>query len=146
VRVLVSGDRNWTDRAYIFDVLDKVDMIFGQIEVIIEGEARGADLIARAWAQERRIPFEPYPAQWDLYRPPPGSGRKNPAGPIRNRQMLTEGRPDMVLAFHPDLSQSKGTLDMVRAAREAGVPVKVFNGRDDDGEAWLDILVSGAVA
>lgn len=50
----------------------------------------------------------------------------------------------MVAAFHSNLSQSKGTLDMVRVARAAGVLVKVFNGRDDDGETWIDSLVSGA--
>ena len=66
------------------------------------------------------------------------------AGPIRNREMLRDGGPEMVAAFHTDLSQSKGTLDMVRIARSAGVPVKVFNGRDDDGETWIDSLVSGA--
>ena len=145
MRLLVSGDRNWTDRDYIFGVLDGIHSIF-EVEVVIEGEARGADLIARAWAEDRRVPVQPYPAEWDKYRPEPGSGKKNPAGPIRNREMLTNGKPDMVVAFHPDLAQSRGTLDMVRVSRQAGVPVKVFNGRDDDGEVWLDLLISGAVA
>lgn len=144
MRLLVCGDRNWEDRAYIFEVLGKIDAIF-PVECLIEGEARGADVMARAWAQEKGRPYRMYPARWDLYRPPPGSGRKNPAGPIRNREMLSDGRPDMVVAFHGDLSQSRGTLDMVRVARAAGVPVKVFNGRDDDGEVWLDQLYSGAV-
>ena len=47
---------------------------------------------------------------------------------IRNRQMLNEGRPTEVIAFHPHLDQSKGTLNMVRIARVAGLKVTVFSG------------------
>lgn len=47
------------------------------------------------------------------------------AGPIRNEQMLQEGQPDKVLAFHENLAQSRGTADMVRRAAKAGVPVEI---------------------
>jgi hypothetical protein len=60
----------------------------------------------------------PFPADWNTH------GKA--AGPIRNRQMLKEGKPDVVLAFHEDLGRSKGTADMVRAAKAAGIAVKVF--------------------
>jgi hypothetical protein len=40
--------------------------------------------------------------------------------------MLDEGRPDRVLAFHVDISRSRGTADMIRRARLQGVPVQVF--------------------
>lgn len=33
------------------------------------------------------------------------------------------GQPDLVLAFHDNLSESKGTRDMVQRAKRAGVPV-----------------------
>ncbi len=55
----------------------------------------------------------PHPANWDQYH--------RAAGPLRNREMLKEA-PDIVLAFHDDLSQSKGTRDMVNQALKAGVP------------------------
>jgi hypothetical protein len=43
--------------------------------------------------------------------------------------MLTEGSPDLVLAFHDDLERSKGTKHMVGIARKAKVPVRVvFHG------------------
>jgi len=46
-----------------------------------------------------------------------GLGRK--AGPIRNQEMLDQGRPNMVVAF----PGGRGTADMVRRARGAGVEV-----------------------
>jgi hypothetical protein len=34
--------------------------------------------------------------------------------------MLTEGRPDTVVAFHNCISQSKGTKNMIMIAKKAG--------------------------
>jgi len=82
---------------------------------VIEGEATGADTLARETAKLLDLPFEPYPAQWEKY------GRA--AGPIRNSQMLLEGKPNAVVAFHTNLAQSKGTANMVNQARKAGLPV-----------------------
>lgn len=42
------------------------------------------------------------------------------AGPIRDQEMLDKGKPDLVVAF----LGNRGTADMVRRAREAGVPVR----------------------
>jgi hypothetical protein len=87
---------------------------------VMEGGAKGADAAARAWACRPFSPgvlieHFPFPADWDKY------GKA--AGPIRNQQMLDEGHPDMVIAFHDDLTNSKGTKDMVKRAKKAGVPV-----------------------
>lgn len=43
------------------------------------------------------------------------------AGPIRNQQMLDEGKPHLVVAF----PGGTGTADMVRRAQAAGVLVLV---------------------
>jgi hypothetical protein len=77
----------------------------------IEGEAKGADSLARDVALELGFKVLSFPADWDKYH--------RAAGPIRNRQMLTEGKPDLVLAFHQDLTRSKGTKNMVTLARRA---------------------------
>jgi hypothetical protein len=82
---------------------------------VIEGEARGADKLARVVAEELNLPVDQYPANWELY------GRA--AGPIRNSEMLIEGKADAVVAFHSDLPRSKGTGNMVRQALKAGRPV-----------------------
>jgi hypothetical protein len=39
--------------------------------------------------------------------------------------MLVVHKPDWVIAFHGDISQSKGTADMVRRAKKTGVKVTV---------------------
>ena len=121
MRVLVCGDREWSDgeamlcRLQALEVHDEV--------VLIEGEARGADLMARGIAKFFGWRVLPFPANWDKYH--------RAAGPIRNQQMLIEGRPDLVLAFHSDLEHSKGTKDMVDRARRAGVPVEVLPGEGE---------------
>ena len=39
--------------------------------------------------------------------------------------MLDQGKPSLVLAFHDDIENSKGTKHMVKIAREAGVEVRI---------------------
>lgn len=109
MRVLVCGGRDFNDGVLAFRTLDT----FGA-SVIIEGGARGADAIARSWAEHRGIPVKTFRADWD------GLGRS--AGHIRNTDMLNIGKPDLVIAF----SGGRGTADMVRKSREAGVPVVVL--------------------
>lgn len=113
MRLLVCGSRTWDDLVAI-----RSELIARQPSLVIEGEARGADLLARQAAEELGIPVLPFPADWQQY------GRA--AGPIRNRQMLDEGQPDEVLAFSPDLAKSKGTRNMVEQARKRGLPVTVI--------------------
>ena len=120
-RVLVCGDRNWTDPIIIMNELVKVMGNQG-IEVVIEGEANGADTLGRQAAERLGLTVLKFPADWRKH------GRS--AGPIRNQQMLKEGRPTLVLAFHPFLKNSKGTKHMVDIAMKAGIPVKIFDGKD----------------
>lgn len=82
--------------------------------VVIHGGARGADSLAGEVATKAGVPVEVYPAQWEKH------GRR--AGPIRNQQMLDEGRPDVVLAMPGGV----GTADMVRRAKAAGLRVVVI--------------------
>jgi len=123
MRVLVSGDRNWRDFKYIESILDELHKN-SLISVIIEGEAKGADSFARNWAISRKVSLLSFPAKWNIY----GKG----AGPIRNQQMIDEGHPDVVIAFHPDLESSVGTKDMVTRARKQNIPVIVLRGRDNE--------------
>lgn len=116
--ILVCGDRNWTDWAMIVKALWEHERIFGEL-TIIQGEARGADHIASRLADAHGWHNKPFPANWDSFGPA--------AGPIRNRQMLKEGHPQLVLAFHDTLDASKGTKDMVDIAIAAYIPVKHYS-------------------
>uniref|UniRef100_A0A6M3KXP4 YspA cpYpsA-related SLOG domain-containing protein n=1 Tax=viral metagenome TaxID=1070528 RepID=A0A6M3KXP4_9ZZZZ len=118
MRVLICGDRNWTDRELIKAYLTALKGC--AFDVLIEGEARGADRLSREEALKLGLQVLRFPAQWDVH------GKA--AGIIRNQQMLVEGKPDLVVAFHHNLSQSKGTKDMVWRAKKAGVPVVVEDG------------------
>jgi hypothetical protein len=116
VRILVCGPRSYTlDHvlpALLASYADVTDV------TIICGGARGADRHAADWAYIRGLPVEEYPADWDRH------GKA--AGPIRNQRMLDEGKPDAVFAFvDKPLAESRGTADMVRRARQAGLPVYV---------------------
>ena len=108
MRVLVCGGREYADREKLAAVLADLRRTRG-ITHLIAGGARGADTLAAEWADDQDIPSSIYMADWD------GLGRK--AGPIRNQRMLDEGKPDLVVAF----PGGRGTADMVRRAREAGV-------------------------
>ena len=117
MRVLICGDREYFDSVWIKEVLDDLNEYLG-VDCVIEGECRGADRAGRIAAEGLGIPVEPYPADWDQY------GKS--AGPIRNRQMLKEGKPDLVLAFHSNIEKSKGTKDMIFAANKAGIQVRLY--------------------
>lgn len=114
--VLVCGDRNWTDRAMIRAQLNSMRSFNGPFTVI-HGDCRGADRIADEEARKLGIAVVPCPANWKAH------GKA--AGPLRNRLML-EYRPALVWAFHDNLQASKGTKDMVKAAREAGCKIVHF--------------------
>ena len=121
----MCGDRNWSDRAYLYDCLDDLRDNCDTPLVIIHGCARGADTMAGDWAKANGLMVLEYPALWSQH------GRA--AGPIRNRQMLDEGKPELVLAFHENIRESKGTRDMVRQASKAGVQFRVnAKGREWD--------------
>lgn len=110
MRVAVTGGRDFTDRAFIHRVLDAFHAK-KPISVLIHGDARGADKLSASWAKAVGVEVLVFPADWERYR--------NRAGPVRNRQMLREGLPDIVIAF----PGGSGTKDMVSAAGAANVKV-----------------------
>lgn len=142
MKILICGDRNYDNQALVWTVLDGFylnhNVGFGVAHrdpfFIIEGGAKGADRLAKNWvydsplhsspdynnhgASEARIVHLQFPANWNEY------GRA--AGPMRNFQMLNEGKPDIVLAFHDNIEKSKGTKHMVSVAKERGIPTYVI--------------------
>jgi hypothetical protein len=83
--------------------------------VIVHGACpTGVDGVFDEAARLSGLATEPHPADWDRH------GRA--AGPIRNGEMVALGA-EFVLAVHRDLWRSKGTLDCVRQALAAGLPV-----------------------
>lgn len=140
MRVLVTGSRTIGDRQFRGIIHALLTGLFSESTVghlttelsefvIMEGGGTGADDAADWWAESSPMhshnesPDDPrfehlrFPVDWRL-------GKR--AGPMRNRQMLKEGRPEMVLAFvDKPLGESRGTESMVDMALDAGVPVYV---------------------
>lgn len=126
MKVIICGDRYW----------DNVDVIRRELEqmpndtIVVHGACRrwdekrhrfiGADYLAGVVARDLGFEVREYPAQWGKF------GRA--AGPIRNEQMLLIEWPSMVIAFHGDIENSKGTKDMVGRAIAAGITVKILSG------------------
>jgi precorrin-6x reductase len=120
MKIIICGGRDM-DRATAFNALERnlIDELahasgtFGDVTIdkIIHGGARGADEAAGDWAKSEDIPVVVCQAEWKKYG--------NAAGPIRNRKMLEEHRPDYVIA----LPGGKGTASMIALAEAAGVPV-----------------------
>ena len=108
MRVLVCGGRNYEKEEVVFLTLDSISP---RPTVVITGGARGADAFAKNWCSSRAVTNRCFFAEWVVY------GKS--AGPIRNNDMLKEGRPELVVAF----PGGKGTADMVERARRAGVRV-----------------------
>lgn len=91
--------------------MENLRQYFEQEFCIIHGVARGADLMARRWAQDRGICCIEVPANWIKY--------EKKGGGIRNQWMLDFCSPDLVIAF----PGKAGTGDMIRRAKKAGVAV-----------------------
>ena len=120
MRVLVCGGRNYNNVNKVFEILDGIDngtaTIPGDkdgeiITTIISGCAKGADTHGISYAQQHNLRLEKYPANWNKH------GRA--AGPIRNKQMIDEGKPDLVVAF----PGGRGTANMCKQARDNDITV-----------------------
>ena len=127
MRILICGDRYWKDKRLIYWTLhsrltDNRGYSLRESVTIIHGNAPGADTLGKQAALDLGIPEEnilSFPADWKTH------GKT--AGPIRNKQMLAEGKPDIVLAFHDDIGRPNcGTLDMIKQANKAGVNVRLY--------------------
>jgi hypothetical protein len=119
MRVLVCGGRDYRDREAVAVALapyKPAGASEASEHIIIHGGAPGADTLADEWCDVFGVRKRVFRADWNKH------GRA--AGPIRNRRMLEEGKPDLVLAF----PGGRGTADMVRQAQAAGVEVRQIGG------------------
>ena len=116
MKILICGSRDWFLAGPIEKRLSLLNV--NEDHTIIEGGAEGADRVARSVGLAYGFDVVTVWANWEKY------GKA--AGPRRNRAML-DMKPDLVLAFHKDLSKSKGTADTVREAQKRGIKVEVHS-------------------
>jgi len=110
MKVLVCGGRDFKNAEFLYKTLENLHKK-NKFTLIIEGNAQGADRLAGCWAEHMNLRNRKFLADWDKY------GRT--AGHIRNRRMLDEGKPDLVVAF----PGGSGTANMIELAWDAGIPI-----------------------
>lgn len=143
--VVVTGSRDWDNASVVYDALTvhcRPDTI------VVEGECRGLDKQVAKVARLLGLEVDPMPAEWKNHEGYPDPTQLCPtyngadrvrgicvfAGPRRNRQMLDKG-PRVVLSFHPNLTESRGTKDCVDEAIRRGIPVAHHDGHS---VVWLN--------
>lgn len=100
---------------------NEIAAVLERAELVITGDAGGADRIAAELAFERGIPCLPLAALWHVF--------EHRAGPIRNDPIavlvnLLRGAHDIDCNAYP-LEDSSGTWDCVRKLKALGLAVRV---------------------
>lgn len=119
MKVIVCGGRDYDNYDIVCEVLDRVQRERG-FTAVVQGGAKGADMLGKRWAIENNYPYEEYTANWSLY------GKA--AGVLRNQEMLEESGAQIVIAF----PGGTGTYDMIKRARnKPGVELIVVSEKND---------------
>lgn len=120
MKVLVCGSRDFRHEYLLHTVLTGLARTQPRL-IVVQGGARGADRMARQWAEQTNHEFRQYDADWDRFGP-------RRAGRIRNRAMYKAEKPQLVVAFY-NAERSGGTKDMVDVARRGNTKVwEIFGG------------------
>ena len=114
MKVVVCGGRNYHEPAQVRRELNRLYAVHHFTDLMQGGCPTGADRLAKEWAATKpEIKRWECKAEWGKY------GKA--AGPRRNAQMV-EWKPDLVIAF----PGGRGTANMIKQAKEAGIPVWIY--------------------
>ena len=105
---LVCGGRDFNDWVLFNTAMNLLPF---KPTVIVHGEAKGADTMAKQWAMSRGIYAVGIPALWNYHG--------NKAGPKRNQAMLDIMKIEYCVAF----TGATGTRDMIERCNENKIPV-----------------------
>jgi hypothetical protein len=122
--VVVCGARDW--ELGIAPILRELRARQDRLIMVMDGGARGVDTMGNVAGKGMGISTAREFAEWDKYH--------RAAGPIRNKKMVKflvmqreRGMEVEVLAFHQDITKSKGTANMKKQSEKAGIPVSLFS-------------------
>jgi hypothetical protein len=123
-------------------VLDRLAVRDGELLVVIEGAARGADQAAHLWCERHGLPEDRHrchPVDWRAKRQA-RLQRWPLAGPERNSRMLLQDRPRLIICFHDHLDPASGeTSDMALRGLLRDVPVWLVPCEDPAVGRWLSL-------
>jgi hypothetical protein len=106
--VVVTGGRDYNNLVTVFKAIMALQKR-GEITLLVNGGAKGADTVCRIVAEELRIPVWTEHADWTKH------GKR--AGPIRNQKMIDDFKPDILLYF----PGGSGTADMKSCCEKTGI-------------------------
>lgn len=131
MNVIIAGGRDFNN--YQLLKYKSLELLKGLTDIVIlQGEASGADTLAKHFAKERAFKMRSFPADWDNLLTPgavPREGRYGKrynvmAGFDRNERMANAAGPEgMLIAFWD--GRSPGTKHMIDAARNRGLTVHI---------------------
>jgi predicted Rossmann fold nucleotide-binding protein DprA/Smf involved in DNA uptake len=110
-RIAIIGSRRFPSAQVVKAFVAKLP----DDSVVVSGGAAGVDTWAEEAARDRGLQTLVLHADWD------GLGRE--AGPIRNAEIIANA--DTVVAFWD--GKSRGTLNTLVQAREAGLPITILD-------------------
>lgn len=125
MRILVTGSRKWRNAETVkhellsaLEFLPAIDFI-NDPPVLVHGTSEGVDTIAaRVWAA----------LEWPVEAHPP-KAKHNRAEDFRNQEMVNMGA-DLCVAFIRN--DSACATRCVKAAEEAGIPVRIYRENTED--------------
>jgi hypothetical protein len=111
MKVIVAGSRTFDNYQLLCRKLDLILSRQKEVQIVC-GEARGADVLGRRYAEEHGYEVLSFPAQWDTF------GKS--AGYRRNAEMAKVA--DALVAFWD--GSSKGTQNMIQLMQ--GKPTRII--------------------
>lgn len=131
MKILITGDREWDNEDAIIDAYEDACLnwhTYPSDITLCHGNCRGADVQAGHIAEQLGMTVVPFQAHWQHTPNCPPKCKEvigRAAGVIRNQKMLDDNSDiTLALVFHSNLEESKGTADMVRRLKKAGIPYK----------------------
>jgi len=113
VKIAIVGSRTFNDWDLLWNKMAKHFSNLDEV-TIVSGGARGADALAKRFAETAGLDYEEYPADWNRYG--------NSAGPRRNAQIVEA--VDVVVVFWD--GKSRGSKDSINKALEAKKNLFIF--------------------
>lgn len=107
---IIAGTRTINNYSFLLDEIRNADF---EITEVVSGGCVGADKLGERLARESQIPLHVFYAKWNT--------QGKAAGPIRNKEMIEFA--DAVIALWD--GKSRGTMDLLKQAKEAGLRVHI---------------------
>jgi len=117
MKLLIAGSRDFNNYFLLKEEVNKLKNKYN-INTIISGKARGADVLGEQYAKEYNLNILEYDAKWDNY------GKR--AGMIRNEIMGDEC--DIAIVFWDGFST--GSLNMINYIKKLQKPLILINYND----------------